>query len=276
MKFLHTADKVRYRRMTTEELREAYLVDEIFLPGELTLCYTDVERSIVGGAVPTESALGLPVHKELASDYFAQRREIGVINIGQPGVIVVDGERFELENRDSLYIGRGSREVAFSSMNGSDPARFYFVSYPAHREYPSRLVKRNEANRIEMGSMEECNDRVINQSLIPGIVDTCQLVMGFTELAPGSNWNTMPVHTHRRRTEIYMYFDLSDEQCVFHLMGEPDQTRTLVVRDGQAVASPSWSIHSGVGTRNYTFVWAMGGENQEFPDMDHVAMGDIR
>lgn len=276
MKFLHTADKERYRRMTTDELREAYLVDEIFVPGEVTLCYTDVERSIVGGAVPTGDALGLPVHKELASDFFAQRREIGVINIGQAGVIVVDGERFELENRDSLYIGRGSREVAFSSVDGSEPARFYFVSYPAHREYPSRLVKRNEANRIELGSMEECNDRVINQSLIPGIVDTCQLVMGFTELAPGSNWNTMPVHTHRRRTEIYMYFDMSDEQCVFHLMGEPDETRTLVVRDGQAVASPSWSIHSGVGTRNYTFIWAMGGENQEFPDMDHVAMGDIR
>ena len=165
--------------------------------------------------------------------------------------------------------------MEFSSASDSEPAKFYFVSYPAHKAYPSKLVKRTEANRLEMGSVEECNDRVINQSLIPGIVDTCQLVMGFTELEPGSNWNTMPVHTHRRRTEVYMYFDLADDQCVFHFMGAPDETKSIVVRNGQAVASPSWSIHSGVGTRNYTFIWAMGGENQEFPDMDHVDMKDI-
>ena len=275
MKFLHTADRERYRRLTTSELREAYLIDGMFVPGEVTLQYVDVERSIVGSAVPVNGGLTLPVHKELASDYFAQRREIGVINIGQAGTIVVDGESFDLDNRDSLYIGRGSKQVDFTSASGDEPARFYFVSYPAHQEYPSKLVKRAQANRIELGSLEECNDRVINQSLIPGIVDTCQLVMGFTEIAPGSNWNTMPVHTHRRRTEIYMYFDMSDDQCVFHLMGEPDETRALVVRNGQAVASPSWSIHSGVGTRNYTFIWAMGGENQDFPDMDHVAMPDL-
>ncbi|MEE4217819.1 MAG: 5-dehydro-4-deoxy-D-glucuronate isomerase [Xanthomonadales bacterium] len=276
MKFLHTADRERYRRMTTSELREAYLIDNMFVPGEVTLCYTDVERSVVGSAVPAAKALTLPVHKELASDFFAQRREIGVLNIGSPGTIVVDGETYELDNRDSLYIGRGSKEVEFTSASADEPARFYFVSYPAHKEYPTKLVKRSEANRLEMGSVEDCNDRVINQSLIPGIVETCQLVMGFTELAPGSNWNTMPVHTHRRRTEVYMYFDLADDQCVFHLMGEPDETRSLVVRNGQAVASPSWSIHSGAGTRNYTFCWAMGGENQEFPDMDHVLTEDIR
>jgi 4-deoxy-L-threo-5-hexosulose-uronate ketol-isomerase len=276
MKFLHTADRERYRRMTSGEMREAYLIDEIFLPGEVTLCYTDVERSIVGSAVPTDGALTLPIHKELASDFFTQRREIGVINIGATGTIVVEGESFELANRDCLYIGRGSREVEFTSASGDEPARFYFVSYPAHTAYPTKMVKRSEANRLEMGSLEECNDRVINQALIPGIVDTCQLVMGFTELEPGSNWNTMPVHTHRRRTEVYMYFDLGEDDCVFHFMGEPDQTRSLVVRNGQAVASPSWSIHSGVGTRNYTFVWAMGGENQDFPDMDHVAMTDLR
>ena len=276
MKFLHTADRERYRRMTTDEMREAYLVDGMFVPGELTLCYTDVERSIVGSAVPTQAALEFPVHKELAADFFCQRREVGVINIGEAGRVTVDGETFELENRDSLYIGRGSREVAFESDSADNPAKFYFVSYPAHADYPCKRVRRNEANRLEMGSMEECNDRVINQSLIPGIVDTCQLVMGFTELAPGSNWNTMPVHTHRRRTEVYMYFDLGEDDVVFHLMGEPDETRSIVVRNGQAVASPSWSIHSGVGTRNYTFIWAMGGENQEFPDMDHVSMADIR
>ena len=162
------------------------------------------------------------------------------------------------------------------SASATEPAWFYFVSYPAHTTYPTKLVRKTEANRLEMGSMEECNDRVIHQAILPGKVDTCQIVMGFTELAPGSNWNTMPVHTHRRRTEIYMYFDLAEDQCVFHLMGEPDETRSLVVRNGQAVASPSWSIHSGAGTRNYTFVWAMGGENQEFTDMDHVEMKDIR
>ena len=275
MDFLHTADRERYRRLTTSELREAYLIDNTFVPGEVTLCYTDVDRSIVGSAVPLDGGLTLPVHKELASDFFAQRREIGVINIGDSGTIMVDGVTFELGNRDSLYIGRGSKEVEFSSASASQPARFYFVSYPAHTEYPTKLVTKAEANRIEMGSMEECNDRVINQSLIPGIVDTCQLVMGFTELAPGSNWNTMPVHTHRRRTEVYMYFDLPEDQCVFHFMGEPDETRSIVIRDGQAVASPSWSIHSGAGTRNYTFIWAMGGENQEFPDMDHVKVKDI-
>jgi 4-deoxy-L-threo-5-hexosulose-uronate ketol-isomerase len=276
MKFLHTADRERYRRMTTSELREAYLIDNMFVPGEVTLCYTDVERSVVGSAIPTSEALTLPVHKELASDFFAQRREIGVLNIGSPGTVLVDGETYEMDSRDSLYIGRGSKEVEFMSASADDPALFYFVSYPAHKEYPSKLVKRSDANRLEMGSAEDCNDRVINQSLIPGIVDTCQLVMGFTELSPGSNWNTMPVHTHRRRTEVYMYFDLADDQCVFHLMGEPDETRSLVVRNGQAVASPSWSIHSGAGTKNYTFCWAMGGENQEFPDMDHVLTKDIR
>ena len=275
MEFLHTADKERYRRMTTSEMREAYLIDNLFVAGEVSLCYTDVERSIAGSAVPVGEPLTLPVHKELASDYFTQRREIGVINIGQQGTIVVDGETFELDNRDSLYIGRGSKEVAFSSTSATEPAQFYLVSYPAHKEYPTKLVKRADANRLEMGSVEECNDRVINQSIIPGIVDTCQVVMGFTELSPGSNWNTMPVHTHRRRTEVYMYFDLADDQCVFHFMGEPDATRSIVVRNGQAIASPSWSIHSGVGTRNYTFIWAMGGENQDFPDMDHVAMKDI-
>ena len=276
MKFLETADRKRYQRMTTSELREAYLVDETFVPGEMTLCYTDVERAIVGSAVPLAEALTLPVHKELASDYFCQRREIGVINIGAAGTVVIDGETFEMDNRDSLYIGRGSKEVAFSSASGEQPAKFYFVSYPAHREYPSRLVKKEDANRLELGSMEECNDRVIHQSIIPGIVDTCQVVMGFTQLSLGSNWNTMPVHTHRRRTEVYMYFDLGEDDCVFHFMGEPDATRSIVVRNGQAVASPSWSIHSGVGSRNYTFIWAMGGENQDFPDMDHVAMKDLK
>ena len=276
MEFLFTADRERYRRMTTGELRDAYLVDNMFVPGEVALTYTDVDRSIVGSAVPLNDALELPVHKELAADFFAQRREIGVVNIGGSGSITVDSETYDLDNRDSLYIGRGSREVEFKSASAADPAQFYILSYPAHTEYPSKLVRKSEANRLEMGSAEECNERVIHQSIRPGIVDTCQIVLGFTELAPGSIWNTMPAHTHRRRTEIYMYFDVAEDDCVFHFMGEPDETRSLVVRNGEAVVSPTWSMHSGAGTRNYTFVWGMGGENQEFTDMDHIDMKDLR
>ena len=276
MEFLYTADRERYRRMTTGELRDAYLVKDMFVSGEVSLTYTDVDRSIVGSAVPLEEVLALPIHKELASDHFAQRREIGVINIGGPGSISVDGETYPLDNRDSLYIGRGSKDVGFNSDSAADPAKFYFVSYPAHTAYPTKLVTKAEANRLEMGSKEECNERVIHQSIRPGIVDTCQIVLGFTELAPGSIWNTMPAHTHRRRTEIYMYFDVDESDCVFHFMGEPDETRSLVVRNGEAVVSPAWSMHSGAGTRNYTFVWSMGGENQEFTDMDHIDVKDLR
>jgi len=262
--------------MTTSELRESYMVDGMFVPGEVTLCYTDIDRAIVGSAVPLEDSLTLPVHKELASDYFAQRREIGVINIGGAGKITVDGENYDVDNRDSLYIGRGSKAVEFSSDSGDNPAQYYILSYPAHAEYPTKLVKQSEAKRMDLGSLEECNERVIHQSIRPGIVDTSQIVMGFTQLAPGSVWNTMPPHTHRRRTEVYLYFDLDESSNVFHFMGEPDETRSLVVRNGQAVVSPSWSLHCAAGTRNYTFIWGMGGENQEFDDMDHIDMKTLR
>ena len=262
MEFLFTADRERYRRMTTSELRESYMVDGMFVPGEMTLCYTDIDRAIVGSAVPLADSLTLPVHKELASDFFAQRREIGVINIGGAGKITVDGETYDVQNRDSLYIGRGSKDVEFRSDAADDPAQYYILSYPAHAEYPTKLVKQSDAKRMELGSTEECNERVIHQSIRPGIVDTCQIVMGFTQLAPGSIWNTMPPHTHRRRTEVYMYFDLDDSSNVFHFMGEPDETRSLVVRNGEAVVSPSWSLHCAAGIRNYTFIWGMGGENQ--------------
>jgi len=276
MEFLFTADRERYRRMTTSELRESYMVDSLFVPGEITLCYTDVDRAIVGSAVPLGDAQTLPVHKELASDFFAQRREIGVINIGGAGKISVDGETYDVANRDSLYIGRGSKDVEFRSDSADEPAQYYFLSYPAHAAYPTKLVKQADAKRMDLGSLEECNKRVIHQSIRPGIVDTCQIVMGFTQLAPGSIWNTMPPHTHRRRTEIYMYFDLDEASNVFHFMGEPDETRSLVVRNGEAVVSPSWSLHSGAGTRNYTFIWGMGGENQEFDDMDFIDMKTLR
>jgi len=275
MEFLFTADRNRYRRMTTAELREAYLVGNMFEPGNVTLCYTDIDRAIVGSAVPTEELLTLPVHKELASDFFAQRREIGVINIGGSGTVTVDGEAFAMDNRDSLYIGRGSKDVGLQSDSAKNPAQYYILSYPAHTAYPTKLVKQSDANRMELGSREECNERVIHQSIRPGIVESCQIVMGFTQLAPGSVWNTMPPHTHRRRSEIYLYFDLDENSNVFHFMGEPDETRSLVVRNGEAVVSPSWSMHSGAGTRNYTFIWGMGGENQEFDDMDYVDMKEL-
>ncbi len=276
MKFLFTADRESYRRMTTDELRERHLIDGLFAPGEVVFSYTDVDRAIAGSAVPKSEPLVLPVHKELASDYFAQRRELGVINIGGPGKVLVDGETFEVNNRDSLYIGRGSKDVALASDSEANPAKYYLLSYPAHARYPSTLVSQADAVRLNLGSAEACNQRSIFQSIRPGIVDTCQIVMGFTQLAPGSVWNTMPPHTHRRRSEIYMYFDLDEECNVFHFMGEPAETRSLVVRNGEAVVSPSWSIHSGVGTRNYTFVWGMGGENQEFDDMDLIAPNDLR
>jgi len=276
MEFLHTADRNSYRRMTTSELREAYMVKGMFVPGEVTLCYTDIDRAIVGSAVPLKKPLKLPVHKELASDFFAQRREIGVINIGGAGKITVDGETYEVFNRDSVYIGRGSKDISFLSDAKDSPARYYILSYPAHTDYPTTLVQQSDAKRMELGLLEDCNERVIHQSIRPGIVDTCQIVMGFTQLAPGSIWNTMPPHTHRRRSEIYMYFDLDEDSNVFHFMGEPDETRSLVVRNGEAVVSPSWSMHSGAGTRNYTFIWGMGGENQEFDDMDFIDTKTLR
>jgi len=276
MEFLFTADRERYRRMTTSELRESYMVEGMFVPGEVTLCYTDVDRAIVGSAVPLGDALTLPVHKELASDFFAQRREIGVINIGGAGKVTVDGDTHDVANRDSLYIGRGSKEVEFLSDSAGNPAKYYILSYPAHAAYPTKLVKQSDAKRMDLGSLEESNERIIHQSIRPGIVDTCQIVMGFTQLAPGSVWNTMPPHTHRRRSEIYVYFDLDESSNVFHFMGEPDETRSLVVRNGEAVVSPSWSLHCAAGTRNYTFIWGMGGENQEFDDMDHIDTKTLR
>lgn len=276
MKFLYTADRNSYKRMTTDELRSSYMIEDLFQPGELAITYTDIDRAIVGSAVPTSSALSLPTHKELAADYFCERRELGIINIGAKGSVSVDGQSFDMENRDSLYVTRGSKDVSFSSDDDSSPAQFYLVSYPAHRNTETVHVPKSKATKMELGSQNESNDRIIYQSIRPGIVDSCQLVMGFTELAPGNVWNTKPPHTHRRRTEVYMYFDMQDDNRVFHLMGEPDETRSVVMSNGQAIVSPTWSIHSGAGTSNYTFIWAMGGENQEFDDMDHLTMAEIR
>ena len=268
MKLMTVADNTSYSTMPDQELRSRFLVSELFQLSEANLVMTDVDRAIVGGVVPLDAPLSLGNPKEVAANFFTERREIGILNIGGPGSVSLDGEVFALDNRDSLYVGRGTEEVQFLSDNSDDPSRYALFSYPAHTAYPSRRVRRDDARQLALGDDGRANDRVIRQAICPGIVDTCQIVMGFTELRHGSVWNTLPPHTHRRRSEIYMYFDLEEGERVFHFMGEPNAFRTIMAKSGEAIVSPSWSVHFGVGTRPYTFIWSMGGENQEFDDMD--------
>ncbi len=274
MDYRESTDRTGMGRMTAGELRDTFVIANLFQAGALRLSYLEVERAVVGSAVPTTTALALPTHPELASSFFCERREVGVINIGEAGAVTLDGDRFELSRHDGLYIGRGVETVTFDSDDAARPARFYFVSYPAHASHPSRRIRREEARTIVAGEARNANRRVIRQVIRPGLVESCQLVMGFTELEAGNVWNTMPPHTHRRRSEIYMYFDAAPGR-VMHLMGEPSEPRAVFVDDGEAVFSPSWSIHSGVGTANYSFVWSMGGENLEFDDMDVLAVSDL-
>jgi len=276
MEIRYLADPERFGRMNTEELRATFLVRSLFESGKLTLLYCDADRAVIGGAVPGREPLELKGGKELASDFFAQRRELGVINIGQAGAIIVDGKEYQLQPKDGLYIGRGAKKILFVSADSKSPAEFYLQSYPAHKEYATRLVQQSETNKVELGNIEAANVRTIYQYIRPGIAASCQLVMGLTILAPGSVWNTFPPHTHARRTEIYLYFDLDQEARVFHLIGSPDATRHLVIENKEAVLSPSWSIHSGVGSSSYTFIWGMGGENQDFDDMDFIKIENIR
>jgi len=273
----YLADQIRYQTMTTKELRESFLLEDLFKKGKMTLIYTNLDRAIIGAAVPTEKLLELKASKkEMAAAYFAERREIGIINIGAKGIVKVDGKSYDLANRDGLYIGRGSKSIKFASSDKKKPAKFYILSYPAHTAYPTSLIKMSDANTIPLGSEIEANKRTIYQYIHANGIKSCQLVMGFTQLEPENIWNTMAAHTHQRRTEIYMYFDIGKNDLVFHLMGKPDATRHLIVRNGQAALSPSWSLHAGAGTRNYAFIWGMGGENQEFTDMDGIAMDDLK
>jgi 4-deoxy-L-threo-5-hexosulose-uronate ketol-isomerase len=263
--------------MTTQQMRETFLFDTLFQESQIDLFYCEVERAIIGSAVPTSSSLKLePNKKEMAADYFCQRRELGVLNIGGQGSIKVDSKEYQMENLDALYISKGTEEIEFASKDIDNAARFYLASYPAHKEYPTKQGKKKDAQPIELGSDEKCNKRVIYKYICPGAIESSQLCMGFTQLEKGSIWNTMPTHTHQRRMEVYMYFGLEDDEVVFHLMGQPDQTRHIVMRNGNAVISPSWSIHSGAGTSDYSFVWCMGGENQTFDDMDHVKMSQLK
>jgi len=263
------------KTMGTQELRKAFLIEKLFVPGESNMIYSHVDRMIIGGVVPTTAALFLPVSKELGTEYFLERREMGIINIGGAGSVEVDGIRYDVGSRDAFYISKGSKDVKFASKNSGEPAKFYFNSAPAHRACPTRLVTLDQAKHVAMGSDAECNKRVINQYIHPAVLETCQLVMGMTTFYEGSVWNTMPAHTHERRMEVYLYFDMPENRVVFHFMGKPQETRHLVVRNEQAVISPSWSIHAGVGTGKYTFIWGMAGENQTFGDMDNVAMTDL-
>ena len=270
MKTMQAADGQAYRRMMTAELRERFLVENLFRPGRLELIYTDVDRAVVGGIVPTDAALALEGGREMACEFFCERREAGVLNLGAAGTVTVDGKVFALAPRECLYLGRGSRAVSFASDSAATPAQFYLVSYPAHAAFPTTHIPFAKANHVELGATKDANRRTIHQFILPGFVQSCQLVMGFTELHEGNVWNTFPPHTHDRRTEVYCYFDLPANGCVLHLLGAPDETRHVVVREKQIVLSPPWSIHSGVGSGAYRFVWAMGGENQVFGDMDAV------
>jgi 4-deoxy-L-threo-5-hexosulose-uronate ketol-isomerase len=265
-----------YSRMTTAELRAAFVLGNLFVPGKVSMVYCDADRAIVGGAVPARAPLPLLAgKKEMAAAYFAERREIGVVNIGGPGTVAAGGKAFKLKRKDMLYIGRGTRSVVFGSDRQNDPARFYFVSFPAHAACPTKIARAADAEKSDLGSDEGANRRTINKYIHPGGVGSCQLVMGLTDLAPGSVWNTMPPHTHLRRMEVYLYFNIDSGSAVVHLMGSPGETRSLIMRNGEAVISPAWSIHCGAGTRNYSFVWAMGGENQEFSDMDAVPVTQL-
>ncbi len=264
------------KQLDTAGLREQFLIEDLFQAGQINLTYSHIDRIIVGAAVPTETAIAFEGGKEIGVDFFLQRRELGVINIGEPGLVVVDGQTYEIGAREAIYVGMGAQDIRFESVSAEQPARFYLNCAPAHHAYPTRKITREDAAPETLGNQENCNVRTIYKYLHPAVLPTCQLLMGMTELASGSLWNTMPCHTHERRMEVYLYFDMNQDNVVFHYMGEPQETRHLVVRNEQAVISPSWSIHSGVGTAAYTFIWGMVGENQTFHDMDHVAMSDLK
>lgn len=273
------------KHYTTERLREEFLIQNLFEKGKINMVYSHIDRIITGAAVPAKS-LKLTAGDELRAEYFLQRREMGVINIGGAGSICVDGKKYELGYKDGMYIGMGSKDITFESDDSDNPAHFYFNSTPAHKEYPTVVIKLTgeasedtviikDCNKVELGTLEESNHRVINKYILPGQVESCQLVMGMTALKPGSVWNSMPCHTHDRRMEVYLYFELPEDAFVMHYMGEPTETRHIVMRNEEAVISPSWSIHAGSGTRNYTFIWGMAGENQAFDDMDGVKMTEL-
>ncbi len=264
------------KRYDTQSLRKHFHIGGIMTPGEINLTYTMFDRYIAGGAVPVSEALSLETIEPLKAEYFLERREMGVINVGGPGTVVVDGQTYDLDYKDALYIGRGSRKVQFRSDSPSRPAKFYINSAPAHKSFPTKRITQADAEIVELGSLEASNARKIYKLIVNSVVEVCQLQMGMTELKPGSVWNTMPPHTHDRRMEVYYYFDIPEGQSVCHFMGQPEETRHIWVQNDEAVISPSWSIHAGAGTSNYIFIWGMAGENLDYGDMDQVAINDLR
>ena len=273
------------KHYTTERLREEFLIQNLFVKGEIHMVYSHIDRIITGGAVPVEP-ISLDSGEELRAKYFLERREMGVINIGGPGKILAGGRKYNVAYKEGMYIGMGVKKVVFESIEPDNPAKFYFNSTPAHRSYPTVLIKPDgkeeegvvlvkKENKVELGDLENANHRTICKYILPGQVESCQLVMGMTQLMPGSVWNTMPCHTHDRRMEVYLYFEMDEDALVMHYMGEPEETRHIIMRNEEAVISPSWSIHSGCGTKAYTFIWGMAGENQAFDDMDSVTMKEL-
>ncbi|MGN0299658.1 MAG: 5-dehydro-4-deoxy-D-glucuronate isomerase [Lachnospiraceae bacterium] len=275
------------KHYTTDRLREEFLIQNVFVPGEIKLVYSHIDRIITGSATPTTDSLVLTAGAELRAAYFCQRRELGVINIGGKGTITIDGKVYIVDHKEGMYIGMGAQDISFASEDASNPAKFYLNSAPAHHTYPTVLIKPEgepaegvvivkAENKVELGSLELSNHRTICKYILPGQVESCQLEMGMTKLEPGSVWNTMPCHTHDRRMEVYLYFDMPEDAFVMHYMGEPQETRHIVMRNEEAVISPSWSIHAGSGSQAYTFIWGMVGENQDFDDMDGISNKDIR
>ncbi len=272
----YASNPVDAKNYDTKRLRDDFLIERLFADEEVNMVYSMYDRMIVGGAMPKAEELKLEAIPPLKADYFTTRREIGVFNVGGSGYIMVGKEKFKLNFKEALYIGRGDREVVFGSDNAEEPARFYFNSTTAHKEYPSRVVTKKDALVAHMGSLETSNERNINKMIVSQILPTCQLQMGMTELMPGSVWNTMPAHVHSRRMEAYFYFEVPAGQAVCHLMGEPEETRHIWMKNNQAVLSPEWSIHSAAGTHNYTFIWGMGGENQDYGDQDFYDINELK
>ncbi len=280
MDIRYSANQKDFKRYTTDEMRSEFLIQNLYVPNEVVSVYSHVDRMVTLGCMPTTEVVsidkGLDVWANFGTHYFLERREIGIFNIGGSGSITADGVTYKLGYKDCLYITKGTKEVLFASDDAEKPAKFYMVSAPAHCSYETKLLTLADAAKRPLGSMETSNKRVINQFIHPSVLKTCQLSMGMTVLEPGSVWNTMPAHTHERRMEVYMYFEVPEDNVVFHMMGEGNETRHIVMHNEEAVISPSWSIHAGAGTSNYTFIWAMGGENMEFDDMDVIKTTDLK
>ncbi len=280
MDIRYSTGKEPFKTMTTEQLREEFLIQNIFIENDVTATYSHVDRIVTMGAMPTDKEVSIDKNIDAMSDFgvnfFLERRELGIINIGEKGAVKADGKEYVLNHFDALYLPKGTKEILFSSADSKAPAKLYMNAAPAHTAFPAKLITLDDAKHLHFGSAAECNERTINQYIHPDVLDTCQLSMGLTHLVEGSVWNTMPAHTHERRMEVYFYFDVPEDQAVFHLMGEPSQTRHIVVHNDEAVINPSWSIHSGCGTKNYTFIWSMVGENRTYTDQDWIKTEDLR